>query len=301
MTPFRWSKITPRAKERCSLAVTYGPKVPGWASVSPLDVSRSCEYGVLPTPHGRRARPPSFLPCIQQTESSQSFSLPLFLYSGACLPTYRTNITEPGASYASSRGTLLAAFLADPRGDSDLASATTALTAEDTSYAGFNLLLLEPHPRLPTTGTDTDTDTDTDTATLAYDARLVTNGGGGGHIRARTLSDDERACGGMSNGVDGQGGDVWPKVLQGRAALRSILDEGPADGPKIADADSHLAERLMELLTCVTASRRRVVIQYTCSTMADVFIPSRSVSVILPERERATLPPRVMGYEPENL
>jgi hypothetical protein len=42
-------------------------------------------------------------------------------------------------------------------------------------------------------------------------------------------------------------------VLQGRAALRSILDEGSADGPKIADADSHLAERLMELLTCVTA------------------------------------------------
>jgi uncharacterized protein with NRDE domain len=173
------------------------------------------------------------------------------------LPTYRTNITEPGASYASSRGTLVAAFLADPRGNSDLASATTALTAEDTSYAGFNLLLLEPHSRLPTTGTNTDTNTNT--APLTYDARLVTNDGGGGHIRARTLSDDECACGGISNGVDGQGGDVWPKVLQGRTALRSILDEGSADGPKIADADSHLAERLMELLTCVTASRRVVI------------------------------------------
>jgi uncharacterized protein with NRDE domain len=190
-------------------------------------------------------------------ESSQSFSLPLFLYSGRVLPTYRTNITEPGASYASSRGTLVAAFLADPRGNSDLASATTALTAEDTSYAGFNLLLLEPHSRLPTTGTNTDTNTNT--APLTYDARLVTNDGGGGHIRARTLSNDECACGGISNGVDGQGGDVWPKVLQGRTALRSILDEGSADGPKIADADSHLAERLMELLTCVTASRRVVI------------------------------------------
>jgi uncharacterized protein with NRDE domain len=180
------------------------------------------------------------------------------------LPTYRTNITEPGASYASSRGTLVAAFLADPRGDSVLASATTALTADDTSYAGFNLLLLEPHSRLPTTGTDTVT-------TLAYDARLLTNDGGGGHIRARTLSDDECACGGISNGVDGQGDDVWPKVLQGRTALRSILDEGSAGGPKIADADSQLAERLMELLTCVTASHRRVVIQLQY-TMADVFI-----------------------------
>lgn len=164
-----------------------------------------------------------------------------FFAPALSIPTNRTNITEPGASYASSRGTLLSAFLADPRGDSDLASATTALTAEDTSYAGFNLLLLEPHPRLPTTGTDT--------AKLAYDARLLTNGGGGGHIRARTLSDDECACGGISNGVDGQGGDVWPKVLQGRAALRSILYDGSAGGPEIADADSHLAERLMELLT----------------------------------------------------
>jgi hypothetical protein len=192
-------------------------------------------------------------------ESSQT---DLFIYlrsrtfytPARALPTCRTNITEPGASYASSRGTLVAAFLADPRGDSGLASATTALTAEDTSYAGFNLLLLEPHPCLPTTGTDTVT-------TLAYDARLLTNAGGGGHIRARTLSDDESACGGISNGVDGQRGDVWPKVLQGRAALRSILDESSADGPKIADADSHLAERLMELLTCVTASHRHVVLQ----------------------------------------
>jgi hypothetical protein len=182
------------------------------------------------------------------------YSVSALLYSGACLPTYRTNITEPGASYASSRGTLVSAFLADPRGNSVLASATTALTADDTSYAGFNLLLLEPHSRLPTTGTDTVT-------TLTYDARLLTNDGGGGHIRARTLSDDECTCGGISNGVDGQGGDVWPKLLQGRTALRSILDEGSADGPKIADADSQLTERLMELLTCVTASHRRVVIQ----------------------------------------
>jgi uncharacterized protein with NRDE domain len=190
-----------------------------------------------------------------QTECSEEFLFPPFLYSDV-LPTNRTNITEPGASYASSRGTLLAAFLADPRGDLNLASATTALTAQDAAYAGFNLLLLEPLSPLPTTtGPASTTATDTDSATLAYDARLLTNGGGGGPIRARTLSDDERACGGVSNGVDGEGGDAWPKVVQGRAALQSILDEGSAgEGPKIADADSYLAERLMDLLTCVTAS-----------------------------------------------
>ena len=194
-----------------------------------------------------------------------------FLYSDV-LSTNRTNITEPSASYASSRGTLLATFLADLRGDLDLAGATTALTAEHTAYAGFNLLLLEPlPPLLPTTGPGRTTTTDAGT-TLAYDARLVTNGGGGGPIRARTLSDDECACGGISNGVDGQGGDAWPKVVQGRAALQRILDEGSADeGPGIADADSHLAERLMDLLTCVTASSPVVVIQ--CRTAADWFFP----------------------------
>lgn len=142
----------------------------------------------------------------------------------------------------------------------------TAPTTATTSYAGFNLLLLEP-------GTTTTSGTgNAASAELTYDARLLTNGGGGGRIRARTLSDAERACGGMSNGVDGEGGDAWPKVVQGRAALRSILDEieeedhkdqdqeGTSGGPdhEIADADdaadSRLAERLIELLTYVTAS-----------------------------------------------
>jgi len=198
-----------------------------------------------------------------------------------------TNITEPaGATYASSRGTLAASFLADPNGDSGLARAVAALTSQDpdatttrtrttaaaasttTSYAGFNLLLLEPS--VPP-GTTTTGDAGTE---LTYDARLLTNGGGGGRVRARTLSDAERASGGISNGVDGEGGDAWPKVVQGRATLRSVLvehrrevevevdkdqdqvGEGPSSssgGPdrEIADdaADVHLAERLIELLT----------------------------------------------------
>jgi hypothetical protein len=161
---------------------------------------------------------------------------------------------EASAAYASSRGTLTGSFLADPRGDSDLERATAALTSPDaaaaTSYAGFNLLLLEP---LPGTGA---------TPMLGYDARLLTNGGGDGRIRARMLSPDEYACGGMSNGVDGEGGESWPRVVQGRAALRNILEldddegkeQGTPGGPEIADADSRLAERLIELLTYVTAA-----------------------------------------------
>ncbi len=228
---------------------------------------RFCEYSILCSqPHGRRARLSSFHAYNRQ--KAHIVLAPALSILRRVLPTKRTNITEPGASYASSRGTLLAAFLADPRGDSDLASATTALTAEDTSYAGFNLLLLEPHLPLPTTGPESTATADT--VTLAYDARLLTNGGGGGHIRARTLSDEECACGGLSNGIDGEGGDAWPKVLQGRAALQRILDEGSADGPEIADVDSHLVGRLMELLTCVTASCW-VVTQY--SSTVRMFFP----------------------------
>ncbi|KAH9999645.1 NRDE protein-domain-containing protein [Russula compacta] len=188
-----------------------------------------------------------------------------------------TNITETGAEYASSRGTLVASFLADPRGDSDLASATAALTAqEQPSYAGFNLLLLEPLlPPAPLTSTSAATATAT--ATLAYDARLLTNHGGGGRIRARALSAAECACGGVSNGVDGAGGDAWPKVVQGRAELQSILDNEVVGGSEIADADSHLAERLIELLTApspIPSPQERAELRNT------IFVPPLSLSTM---------------------
>ena len=89
------------------------------------------------------------------------------------------------------------------------------------AYAGFDLLLIEPFPPLlPTTGPARTSTTDAAAAaSLAYDVRRLTNDRGGGPIRARTLSDDECACGGISNGVDEQGGDAWPTVVYGSAAL----------------------------------------------------------------------------------
>src|SRR6267154_876596 len=97
----------------------------------------------------------------RQTESSEIIT-PVFSHSTSSMhapPRHvtktqtanRTNITEEaGVTYASSRGVLVASFLADPRGHSDssrnLASAAAALTFPGTSYAGFNLLLLEPSP-----------------------------------------------------------------------------------------------------------------------------------------------------------
>ncbi|KAI9443438.1 DUF833-domain-containing protein [Lactarius indigo] len=148
-----------------------------------------------------------------------------------------TNITEPPATYASSRGTLVSSFLGDPSGD--LAGDAASLTRQTTRYAGFNLLLLEPLASSSASA-----------STLAYDARLVSNDGGGGPIHARAATDAERACGGMSNGVDGHGGDLWPKVVQGKDELGNVLDEfsrGP--GMDEPDEDERLAGRLIELLT----------------------------------------------------
>ena len=133
----------------------------------------------------------------------------------------------------------MASFLGDPSGD--LTSEADALTRQTTPYAGFNLLLLEPS-------------SSASASTLAYDAQLVTNDGGGGSIRSRTLTDAERACGGMSNGIDGHGGDLWPKVAQGRAELGKMLDEEELKQLSGGPADERLARRLIELLTCVSAS-----------------------------------------------
>ncbi|KAH9035605.1 NRDE protein-domain-containing protein [Lactarius hengduanensis] len=153
-----------------------------------------------------------------------------------------TNITEPPATYTSSRGTLVSSFLGDPSGD--LAHDAAALTRQTTRYAGFNLLLLEPLASSSASA-----------STLAYDVRLVSNDGGGGPIHARAPTDAERACGGMSNGVDGHGGDLWPKVVQGKEELGNVLDElSRASGMDEPDEDERLAGRLIELLTCVSAS-----------------------------------------------
>ena len=207
----------------------------------PRRAGRGCLAG-YPPDHWTRRTPVSWLvfalPCIVIKSSTKLLPCPISHHTHVSL--CRTNITEQPREYASSRGTLVASFLGDPSGD--LTSEAEALTRQTTPYAGFNLLLLEPSSSAPST------------STLAYDAQLVTNGGGGGPIRSRTLTDAERACGGLSNGIDGHGGDLWPKVAQGRAELGQVLDEeleqlsgGPAD-------DERLAGRLIELLTCVSTS-----------------------------------------------
>lgn len=107
----------------------------------------------------------------------------------------------------------------------------------DARYAGFNLVLLAPastpHP------------------SLSFDALFVTNHGGGGSITYRALTDAQRHRGGVSNGIDGNGADEWPKVQHGVRAFEELLDTMSPNTP-----EDQLTERLFDLLmwvyeTCV--------------------------------------------------
>ncbi|GJE91591.1 NRDE family protein [Phanerochaete sordida] len=143
---------------------------------------------------------------------------------------FLTNITEEHRPYASTRGALASAFLLPDRPGEPMQDHLAHLLQENRAYAGFNLLLLDPRA---------------DAAQgLAYDAAYVTNHGGGGPIAARPLSDDERRCGGLSNGVDGHGAEAWPKVRLGAAMFRDELR-----GVTSATPEDDLVARLFHLLT----------------------------------------------------
>ncbi|EPQ54630.1 DUF833-domain-containing protein [Gloeophyllum trabeum ATCC 11539] len=139
-----------------------------------------------------------------------------------------TNITEPYGNYASSRGHLVSSYLTSPPTTS-LHDETTRIVVQNGRYAGFNLLLLSPVM---------------EGGRLAFEGSLVSNHGGGGEIVARPLSDGERRCGGISNGIDGSGASDWPKVKHGTMELNELLDSAPNDL-----TDVKLSERLFELLS----------------------------------------------------
>ena len=141
----------------------------------------------------------------------------------------RTNITEPASVWSASRGALLASFLLD---DGPVAAAGALLEQQETAYAGFNMMLFAP---LNAHG-----------APLQYEARLVTNHTGGGQIQVRELDTAECAAGGVSNGVDGRGGNMYPKICEGVASLEQAIRSSNTDEDK-------LISRLLEMLTYVSS------------------------------------------------
>lgn len=139
-----------------------------------------------------------------------------------------TNITEPASQFSSSRGYLVSSYLLS-EGSGSFKDDLETFDNQDAKYAGFNLLLLSPSAQA---------------SGLSFEAALVTNHGGGGGIESRLLTAEERNCGGMANGVDGQGGNEWPKVTQGVQSLSELLAKLPRD-----INESALTESLFKLLT----------------------------------------------------
>ncbi|KAG1901090.1 NRDE protein-domain-containing protein [Suillus fuscotomentosus] len=138
---------------------------------------------------------------------------------------FLTNITEEYKTYGSSRGDLVANFLS-----SDSEEDVHNLIPPDAKYAGFNLLLLTPSTR--------------GEHALTFDGTYVTNHGGGGTLVVRSLTDAERRCGGLSNGIDGKGAELWPKVQHGLHLFKSIIKAVSPTTP-----EKELADNLFELLT----------------------------------------------------
>ena len=141
---------------------------------------------------------------------------------------HSTNITEPPGQFNSSRGHLISTYLLSDT-PSSFKDDVEKFDRQEIKYAGFNLLLLSPsaHP-----------------SGLSFEAALVTNHGGGGVIQSRLLTPEERRCGGMANGVDGQGGNEWPKVTQGVRSLTELFANLPRD-----INESALTESLFKILT----------------------------------------------------
>lgn len=142
----------------------------------------------------------------------------------------RTNITEVHAKYELSRGYLVSSLLlpvqSSPSSDNNQQEIDT-LISTDPKFAGFNLLLFTPTSREP----------------LSYDATLLTNNGGGNPLIFRTTTATERHCAALSNGIDQQGGNEWPKVKTGVALLSDLMEK------KTDQTDMELAEDLFQLLS----------------------------------------------------
>ncbi|KAG9042769.1 hypothetical protein FS837_010404 [Tulasnella sp. UAMH 9824] len=149
-----------------------------------------------------------------------------------------TNITEPRAVYKTTRGELASNWLLS---DESLDAFTFNLTSQHhwKSYAGFNLLLLEPK-WTPSPSKKKKTSS----SLLSYYGEYATNSGGGGIITARPLHEDEVAfVGGITNGIESLDGTEWPKLVEGTAKLREALAALDKDA-----STEQIVERLSEIL-----------------------------------------------------
>ena len=111
----------------------------------------------------------------------------------------------------------------------------------ESRFAGFNLLVFTPH-----------ISESEGSWRLSYEATKLSNNGGGNPIVSRSLTNEEQKGGAMSNGIDGEGGDEWPKVRDATRSLGEVLkdDFGRTDNPNPRRrSDEELVEELFGILS----------------------------------------------------
>ena len=111
----------------------------------------------------------------------------------------------------------------------------------ESRFAGFNLLVFTPHAS-----------ESEGSWRLSYEATKLSNNGGGNPIVSRSLTNEERKGGAMSNGIDGEGGDEWPKVRDATQSLGEVLKddfERTGDPNPRRRSDEELTEELFGILS----------------------------------------------------
>ncbi|KAF9644070.1 DUF833-domain-containing protein [Thelephora ganbajun] len=156
---------------------------------------------------------------------------------------FLTNITESYKTYELSRGYLVSSLLLPSLSGNSIKEEIQNLLDLKSRFAGFNLLVFIPQ----VSKSESD-----GLWRLSYEVTKLSNNGGGNPITSRTLTSEERKGGAMSNGIDGKGGDEWPKVKDATRSLREVLkdDSERTEGPNPSRrSDEELAEELFGILS----------------------------------------------------
>jgi len=108
------------------------------------------------------------------------------------------------------------------------------IATRDTNFSGFNLMLFAPLMKSD--------------GSISYESLFVTNHGAGGVLTSRPLSEDERRCGGVSNGIDEAGGSDWPKVKRATKDFDAVFQSLSPD-----HSETELVDRLMDIIAWVSS------------------------------------------------
>ena len=157
----------------------------------------------------------------------------------------RTNITEPHGTYELSRGYLASSLLLHSSGTEShpIHEEIQHLLGLKSRFAGFNLLVFSP--RLSKVESEGSRE-------LSYEVTKLSNNGGGNPIVSRALTREEWKGGAMSNGIDGKGGDEWPKVKEATSRLKEVFKddvERKESSSPSRKSDEELAEQLFGILS----------------------------------------------------